>query len=137
MSDKHNIVGPKTYFQVFIGLCILMFLTVGIAYFNSNLWIALAIAITKATLIILFFMQVYWSSKLTKLFVTGAFLWLGILLSMTMMDMLARRDLAGRNPSMVYGESQTLVEDSRMVPVGGEAPGAKADHSNSEEPAAH
>jgi cytochrome c oxidase subunit 4 len=47
-------------------------------------------AIIKATLVILFFMHVKYSSRLTKLWVVVGFIWLGILLSITMTDYLSR-----------------------------------------------
>jgi len=52
--------------------------------------IALAIATTKALLVILFFMHVRYSSKLTKMTVLAGFFWLGILLLMTMGDYISR-----------------------------------------------
>ena len=51
---------------------------------------ALGIAITKATLVVLFFMHAKYSSRLTKLFVGTAFFFLLILLALTMTDFLSR-----------------------------------------------
>ena len=55
-----------------------------------NFPVAIAIAITKATLVILFFMHAKYSSKLTKLFVGTAFFFLAIMLGLTMTDVLSR-----------------------------------------------
>jgi caa(3)-type oxidase subunit IV len=55
-----------------------------------NFPVALSIAITKATLVILFFMHAKYSSKMTKMFVGTAFFFLFILLSLTMTDYLSR-----------------------------------------------
>jgi cytochrome c oxidase subunit IV len=55
-----------------------------------NLVIALAIAGAKATLIILFFMHVRWSSGLTRLTMLGGLLWLGILVLGAMDDYVTR-----------------------------------------------
>ena len=57
---------------------------------NLNFPVALAIAVFKATLVVLFFMHVKYSSRLTKLIVGVAFFFLGILLSLTMTDYLSR-----------------------------------------------
>ena len=51
---------------------------------------AIGIAITKATLVILFFMHAKYSSRLTKLFVGTAFFFLVILLGLTLTDYLSR-----------------------------------------------
>ena len=55
-----------------------------------NFPVALSIAIVKATLVILFFMHVKYSSRLTKLVAGGAFFFLVILFGLTMTDYLSR-----------------------------------------------
>jgi cytochrome c oxidase subunit 4 len=51
---------------------------------------ALAIATFKATIVILFFMHVKYSTRLTWAVVLGSIFWLGILLTLTMTDYLTR-----------------------------------------------
>ncbi len=66
-------ISPKsTYYAIFGALMVLTAVTVGVAFINLgalNFPVAIAIAITKATLVILFFMHVKYSSQLTKMFV--------------------------------------------------------------------
>jgi cytochrome c oxidase subunit 4 len=57
---------------------------------NINLAIAMVIAVTKATLVVLFFMHVKYSTRLTWAVVIGSVFWLGILLVLTMSDYLTR-----------------------------------------------
>ena len=87
-------ISPKsTYYAIFAALMVLTAVTVGVAFVNLgsfNFPVALAIAITKATLVILFFMHVKYSSQLTKLFVGMAFFFLSILFVLTMSDYLSR-----------------------------------------------
>ena len=67
--------------------------TVKAAYIDLgffNIIVALGIAVIKAILVILYFMHVRYSPNLTRLVVAGAFLWLLILLVMTMSDYLSR-----------------------------------------------
>ena len=52
--------------------------------------IAMAIACTKATLVILFFMHVRYSSRLTKLTVAAGFFWLLIMITLSLSDYLTR-----------------------------------------------
>ena len=57
---------------------------------NINLAIAMAIAVLKATLVILFFMGVKYNTPLTKVVAASGFLWLIILFGITMGDFLTR-----------------------------------------------
>ena len=86
-------VAKSTYYQIAGWLFLLMILTVAAGSYDLGPWntpIALVIAITKAVLIVLFFMHVRYGSPLLRLFAAGGFLWLMILLSITMADYLTR-----------------------------------------------
>jgi cytochrome c oxidase subunit 4 len=88
-----HIVPKSTYYLIFTALMVGTALTVWIAFqdlgpFNTP--VALAIAITKATLVILYFMHVKYSPRLTKLVVVASVFWLAILLVMTMGDYATR-----------------------------------------------
>src|SRR5689334_24848818 len=88
-------ISPKsTYFAVFGALMVGTALTVAAAYvdfpLSLNFPVALAIAVTKATCVVLFFMHVKYSSKLTKLIVGVALFFLGIMLTLTFSDYLSR-----------------------------------------------
>jgi cytochrome c oxidase subunit IV len=92
MSD-HHIVPIRTYFVIFGLLMLGTYLTVQAAFLDLgafNTPIALAIAITKATVVVLYFMHVKYSPRLTKLVVMGSVLWLVILLVMTFGDYATR-----------------------------------------------
>jgi cytochrome c oxidase subunit 4 len=92
MSDGH-ILPPRVYYVIFAILIVCTYLTWQIAYFDLgpfNTIAALAIAIFKAVLVILFFMHVKYSPRLTWVVVIGAVFWLGILLTLTMGDYLTR-----------------------------------------------
>ncbi len=87
-------VSPKSiYYSIFGALMVLTGVTVGAAFVNLgslNFPIALAIAIVKATLVVLFFMHVKYSSHLTKLVVACSLFFLFILLAETFMDYATR-----------------------------------------------
>ena len=85
--------------------------TVAVAFIDLgilNFPLALAIAIFKATLVILFFMHVKYSSKLTKLIVVTAFFFLTVLFGLTLTDYLSRDwqtfPAAAASPSIVLEE---------------------------------
>ena len=68
-------------------------LTVWIAFFDlgaMNVVAALVIAVFKAVLVVLFFMHVRYSTRLTKLVVVGGFVWLALLIGLTMADVATR-----------------------------------------------
>lgn len=92
MSTQH-ILPRRTYFLVFLALEVLTVVTALVASIDlgaANTVVALAIAVTKSTLVVLFFMHVKYSSKMTKLTVILGVFWLMILLGMTMTDYASR-----------------------------------------------
>ena len=83
----------KVYFGVFMVLMFGTLVTILAAFrdlgpFNAP--IALVIATIKAVFVVLFFMHVKDSDRLTKITVAAAAFWLGILLVLTMTDFLSR-----------------------------------------------
>jgi len=83
----------RTYLTIFGALMVLTLVTVLAAYVNLGLFnpvVAMAIAIFKATLVVLYFMHVKYSSRLTKLVVLTGIFFLVILLGETMMDYASR-----------------------------------------------
>ena len=82
-----------TYFAVFAALMALTALTVWAAAQHLGVWntpVAMAIAVTKATLVILFFMHVRYSPKLTAIVISASLLWLAMLFVITLSDYLSR-----------------------------------------------
>jgi cytochrome c oxidase subunit IV len=92
-SSEHHIVPIKYYFGVFILLMVLTVLTVYVATFNLEKWgplVALTIAVIKATAVVLIFMHVRWSSRLTQVIVVSGVFWLIIMLAFTFSDYATR-----------------------------------------------
>jgi cytochrome c oxidase subunit 4 len=93
-AHTHGHISPiSVYVGIFGALMVLTGLTVFAAYVNLgafNFLVALAIAVLKATLVILFFMHVKYSSHLTKLTVAVGIFFLFILLALTMVDYVSR-----------------------------------------------
>ena len=87
-------VAPKSmYYAVFAALIVGTAITVGVAFVDLgplNNVLMLGIAITKALLVVLFFMHVRWSTRLTWLVVASGFFWLLIMFGLTMQDYLTR-----------------------------------------------
>jgi cytochrome c oxidase subunit IV len=92
---SEHIVSKTVYFLIFGALMVLTVLTVAAANFDLgneaiNTSIALAIAVAKAVLVILYFMHVRYSPRLTWVVVVSGFLWLFIMIALTMSDYLTR-----------------------------------------------
>lgn len=90
---EHHIVTPLQYGMVFGTLLVFTGITVGAAYVPMgplNPVIALAIACTKAVIVILFFMHVKYQSKLIKLTVVCGFFTFLVLIMMTLLDYTSR-----------------------------------------------
>jgi cytochrome c oxidase subunit IV len=92
-------VAPKSlYYTIFGALMIGTALTVVVAFFDLgflNNIVMLAIAGAKAALVVLYFMHVRWSSRLTWLVVGSGIYFLLILFLFTMMDYMTRGWLVG------------------------------------------
>ncbi|MDQ3908219.1 MAG: cytochrome C oxidase subunit IV family protein [Acidobacteriota bacterium] len=97
-----HIVPRKVYYTIFGALLVLTGLTVFVARLDLEAAvgprlgqtlatiIALTIAVTKATLVILYFMHVRYSPRLTWVVICSGLLWLVILIGLTLSDYLTR-----------------------------------------------
>ena len=91
MSD--HVVPKSVYYTIFLALMVCTAITVAVAFVDLgplNTVVAMAIAIFKATLVVVFFMHVKYSPKLTWVVVAGSVFWLIILLAMTASDYATR-----------------------------------------------
>src|SRR5438128_1134082 len=91
---SEHVVPTRTYVLIFLGLIILTGLTTAVAFVDLgalNTVAALAIAVCKMLLVILFFMHVKYMPGLTKIVVVAGFFWLAILITFTLSDEFSRR----------------------------------------------
>jgi len=91
MSER--VVPPRLYLTIWAALMILTLLTTGVAFIDLGLLnpiVALTIAVCKATLVVLFFMHVYYRTRLTWIFIAAGVLWLGLLIGFVLTDALTR-----------------------------------------------
>ena len=90
---SNHVVPPRTYYLIFLTLMVCTAITVAVAFIDlgpMNTLVAMTIAVLKATLVVLFFMHVKYSTRLTWAVVIGSVFWLGILIVMTAGDYLTR-----------------------------------------------
>lgn len=90
---SEHVVSRKIYFAIFGALLVMTGVTVWVATFDLGRWnaiVALSIAVVKATLVVLYFMHVRYSSKLTWVFICAGVIWLIILFAFTLSDYLTR-----------------------------------------------
>ena len=87
---SEHIVYPRVYITIFLALMLGTGLTVVAAFYDFpgplNAVIALTIAVVKATLVILYFMHVRYSSRLIWLIISAALFWLAIMFALTISD---------------------------------------------------
>lgn len=92
MSAGH--VAPKSlYYLIFLALVVGTILTVVVAKFDLgpfNNIVMLTVACAKALLVVLYFMHVRWSTRLTWVVAAAGFFWLLIMFSLTMSDYMSR-----------------------------------------------
>ena len=92
-ATEGHIVSPVVYIIIFFALLVGTALTIGASYIEMGPWnpiVAIAIAVTKATLVVLFFMHVKYSPKLTKLTVGAGLFTFLVLIFMTLSDYISR-----------------------------------------------
>jgi cytochrome c oxidase subunit 4 len=90
---EHHILPVSTYIIIFALLMGLMVATIIAAFFNFGslgLPIAMAIALTKAVLIVLYFMHIKFSDRLLTVFAVAGVFFLLILVTFTLGDFIAR-----------------------------------------------
>lgn len=88
-EHSEHVITPRTYVAIFAILMALLVATVFGSYMPLGLLhlpVALVIAGVKAVLIIMYFMHVRYSNRLTWIFSSGAFFWLAIMLAFCLMD---------------------------------------------------
>jgi len=88
-EHHHHVVPPRIYITILLALLVGTAVTVGASYVDMgplNPVIALAIAATKMVLVVLFFMHVKYSTKLTKLTVGAGLFTFLVLVGMTLSD---------------------------------------------------
>ena len=86
---SEHIVQKKTYFVIFGALMVLTAATVLVAQYDLGRWnaiVAMTIAVLKATLVVLYFMHVRYSSRLIWVIFASALFWMGILFALTLSD---------------------------------------------------
>ncbi len=91
--SQHHVVSWKTYLLVYLALLALLVATVAAWYFHlglAGIILGDMIGVTKATIIILFFMHVRYSPRLVWVFVAAGFIWLAIMISLTLNDYFSR-----------------------------------------------
>lgn len=101
-EDEHHVLSPMFYLLIFGGLIVGTIFTVLAALYDldsifvgANTAVALIIAFAKTSLVVLFFMHVWYSGKLVWLSVGGGLIWLVILFLFVMSDYLTRGIVPG------------------------------------------
>ena len=87
---SEHIVQPRVYILIFLALMLGTGLTLLAAFRDFpgplNAVVALTIAVVKATLVVLYFMHVRYSSRLIWLVIGSAIFWLAIMFALTISD---------------------------------------------------
>jgi cytochrome c oxidase subunit 4 len=95
---SEHIVPVRIYITIFLVLLVGTGLTVWAAFidfpYGLNTLIAMTIAVTKATFVVLYFMHVRYSTRLVWVIIGSAFFWMAILFAFTLADYLTRNKLS-------------------------------------------
>ncbi|HZI60060.1 MAG TPA: cytochrome C oxidase subunit IV family protein [Pyrinomonadaceae bacterium] len=95
---SEHIVSVRVYITIFLVLLVGTALTVGAAFvdfpYGLNTIIAMTIAVTKATFVVLYFMHVRYSARLVWVIVGSALFWMAIMFAFTFADYFTRGNLS-------------------------------------------
>jgi cytochrome c oxidase subunit 4 len=96
-EHEHEHIGIPGYLVVFAILIFGTWLTYEVAFWDMdgifvgmNTFVALLIAFTKMTFVMLYFMHVRWSGRLIWLSAVASLFWMAIMFAYTMQDYLTR-----------------------------------------------
>jgi cytochrome c oxidase subunit 4 len=118
VAGTHHGPSMTVYFGIFGLLLVLTGVTVAAAFVDLGPFgapVAVAIAAVKATVVVLYFMHVKYASRLIGLYAASGFLFLAILLGITMSEVSARAPAGPIDP---------------LAPAGRAAPPPTAGHAN-------
>jgi cytochrome c oxidase subunit 4 len=90
---SRHVVPVKVYLGVFLALCALTVVTVAVTGYDFgpfNLIVALGVAITKASLVVLYFMHARYSPRLTGVVIAASLAFFAILVFLTLTDYVSR-----------------------------------------------
>ena len=94
MSEQHHITPVKTLITVGVALAILTVITVGVGFMQLpppyNVIFSIGIAVVKASLVAMFFMNLYWDKKFNALVLVISIIFLSALVGITMLDTMFR-----------------------------------------------
>jgi cytochrome c oxidase subunit 4 len=91
-ADQH-VTAVSTYLKIFGALMVLTLLTVAAAFGNFgmlNTFIAITIAVIKATLVALFFMHLKDSARIIWVVAGAGVIWMMVMICLTMTDLIGR-----------------------------------------------
>ncbi len=94
---SHETSSVRTLIFAFLGLMVLLALTVWGSFINVGAWratVAVVVAIAKALIVMIFFMHLKGGNRLTWAVAGAGFFWLSILLVLTIGDFVTRVALA-------------------------------------------
>ena len=117
MDDNHSehfIIPLKYYLITLVALLILTFLTVFVAQFDFgalNIYIAMAVAIVKASFVITFFMGVKWDEGFNKVILFASFAFVALFLATILFDVSTRSHIYSNEGNTIKVDSPVKVVD--------------------------
>ncbi len=101
----HGELSPARSAMIYVGLLILTVATYSFSRFNLGTWsvvIAMVIAVCKASLVVLFFMQLWYHRGSVRLALATAVLWLFLLIFFVVADVKTRYPLTNPNANPLW-----------------------------------
>ncbi|MGE3163817.1 MAG: cytochrome C oxidase subunit IV family protein [Planctomycetota bacterium] len=118
-----HVANLKMLFGVLFALLFLTWATVATAQIDLgplNIWVAMGIATLKASLVVLFFMHMFWDKPFNQVLFIGTLVFLGLFITFCLLDTAAYRHQRDKGDGTVLQQKILQAEEAAAKPA---APG--------------
>lgn len=114
-DESHHVVPLWQLVAVFVALLILTVVTVAIAKVDLgdyNLFVAMAVAVVKATIVAAFFMHLYWDAPFNTVALVSGILFVALFVGLSLLDVGATKDRVEAADTAVGDQRITVMDDN-------------------------
>lgn len=116
-----HVASLKMLFGVLFTLLFLTWATVATAQIDLgflNIWVAMGIATLKASLVVLFFMHMFWDKPFNQVLFVGTLVFLGLFITFCLLDTTAYRHNRIKGDGKTLADKIEAAEAKAAVPSG-------------------
>lgn len=135
-SGGHHVTPLRTYLIVAGALYVLTLITVAVARIDFGAWnlvVAMTVAATKAVLVAMFFMHLFYDNKLYATFFVSALVVLATFIVLTMFDVVRRDEIYEEQAPPIREAARIYDDQGRPIKAGAHSEQSGEDHGGGAE----